>query len=326
MDIMPPTQDDSLRAKIAQGLRTGSKRGLSGFVWLVKLLVPLSLLTTLLHWSGLLGKADFLLQPLMAPLGLPPEAALPLVVAGLGGFYGGLAIITALPFTLAQLNLMGIFMLLAHALPQEGVIQAKSGLNPVKATIFRLVAASLTVALAGRLMGGDTAASISQTLVQAARPDIWLHLQGWLWETTELCIKILVIIVILNIAQEILKTMGWQEKITRPLKPFLKAMGLSRRAGFLWLTAMVFGLVYGAALIVEEANEGYLEPDELEDLQLSIGLNHAMIEDTIIMVAIGCNLLWIVLPRLVVAMAAVRLLGWFRKWRRKRKGLFAQRY
>ena len=313
---MTSNQVDSVRTKINHGLRAGSKRGLNGFLWIIKILVPLSFLTSLLAWSGLLAKADFLLRPLMAPLGLPPEAALPLVVSALGGFYGGLAIITALPFSLAQLNLMGAFMVLAHALPQEGMIQAKSGLNPVKATLVRLMAAAATVALLSRLMGGDTTASVAQTVAETARPELWAHIRIWMWETLKLCLNILVIVVILNIVLEILKNMGWLEKATRPLKPFLKALGLSRRAGFLWLTAMVFGLVYGAALIVEEANQGYLDPDELEDLQLSIGLNHAMIEDTLIMLAIGCSLLWIALPRLVLAMVVVRMLRWCRNRRR----------
>ena len=43
------------------------------------------------------------------------------------------------------------------------------------------------------------------------------------------------------------------------------------------MTAAIFGLAYGAAVIVEEAKEGHLAREELEGLHLSIGINHALL-------------------------------------------------
>lgn len=286
---------------------TGLKKGVGAFWWLIKVLVPISLATMLLQWFGVMAALEFIFRPLMAPLGLPPEAAFPLLIGLTAGFYGGLAVMTALPFTLAQLNLMGVFLLLAHSLIQEAAIQARSGLGATKSVVIRLGAAVLTVAVLSRLMGGDTAAPILTQAAAAARPEFMVALTGWLWSTVKLCLTILVIVSVLTAAMDLMKAHGWVEKADKPLRPFLRAMGLSRRSGFLWLTAVVFGLVYGAALIMEEARAGYLDDDELEDLQVSIGLNHSMIEDTIIFAAIGCNILWIAVPRLAMAVLAVRL-------------------
>ena len=54
-------------------------------------------------------------------------AALPLLIGMLTGVYGGIAAMVVLPFSSAQMTLMAVFILMAHALIQEGIIQGKSG-------------------------------------------------------------------------------------------------------------------------------------------------------------------------------------------------------
>ena len=244
----------------------------------------------------------------MGPLRLPAEAALPLLIGMTGGFYGGLAAMTALPFSQAQLTLMAVFMLMAHNLIQEGLIQARSGLNPLKSTVFRIIAALVTVYISARLMGAPPAESLAGGAVEVTGTGFGEMAAAWAGETAVLSLKILVIVVSLSVVMETVRSLGWTEAILRPFGPVLFLLGLSRRTGLLWLTAALFGLVYGAALIVEEAGQGELSPEELEELQLSIGLNHSMIEDSLIFIALGCGLGWILLPRLVVAALAVRLL------------------
>jgi hypothetical protein len=228
---------------------------------------------------------------------------------------------TALPFSQVQLTLMAIFMLMAHNLIQEGLIQAKSGLRPLKSTAFRIIAALIAVYISARLMGAPPAESLAGAAAGAAGPGFWGMAAGWAGGTAVLCLKILVIVVSLSMVMETIRSLGWTDSILKPFGPVLFLLGLSRRTGLLWLTAALFGLVYGAALIVEEAGRGDLTPQELEELQLSIGLNHSMIEDSLIFVALGCSLSWILLPRLVVAAAAVRVLRLGRRVMR-RGGLF----
>ncbi len=82
---------------------------------------------------------------MMSILSLPAIATLPLLIGMLTGIYGGIAAMSVLPFSQDQMTLMAIFLLIAHNLIQEGVIQAKSGIHPFKATVFRLAAATFTV-------------------------------------------------------------------------------------------------------------------------------------------------------------------------------------
>ena len=241
-------------------------------------------------------------------------AALPLLIGMLTGIYGGIASMAMLPLTKEQMTLVAIFLLIAHNLIQEGVIQGKSGLHPLKATVCRLLAAAVTVIVCGRLLQispevtGEGAAGLargSQTFAQM--------LLAWLHTTVILSAKIFIIIISLLTLLEIFKTIGWIDRIVRALRPLLRAFGLSDKAGILWMTAAVFGLAYGAAVIVEEAKEGYLSTDELQVLHLSIGINHSLSEDPALFLPFGLSALWLWVPRIITAVIAVRLFTWWQR-------------
>ena len=85
-----------------------------------------------------MARLDFLLKPLMGWLDLPPAAALPLIIGMLSSVYGGIAAMIVFPFSTAQMTLMAVFILTAHALIQEGIIQGQSGIHPLKATLVRI--------------------------------------------------------------------------------------------------------------------------------------------------------------------------------------------
>jgi len=99
--------------------------------------------------------------------------------------------------------------------------------------------------------------------------------------------------------------------MVRPMTPILKLLGLSPKMGLLWMTAAIFGIAYGAAVIVEEAGEGDYTREELTRLQLSIGINHAMIEDPLLFLSLGLNPFWLWVPRLLAAMIAVHVFRLF---------------
>jgi len=83
----------------------------------------------------------------------------------------------------------------------------------------------------------------------------------------------------------------------------------------LWLTAVVFGLSYGAAVIVGETKNGLFTQAELENLHLSIGINHAIIEDPGLFMSLGLNPFWLWVPRFMGAIVAVHIFSLWRKIR-----------
>ncbi|MGZ3635863.1 MAG: iron transporter [Syntrophales bacterium] len=306
------------RKRIKEGLKSGLRKGLSGFLWIMKILIPVSLFTALLAWTGWLGRLDFLLQPLMSILSLPAMATLPLLIGMLTNIYGGIAAMSVLPFSHDQMTLMAIFLLIAHNLIQEGVIQAKSGIHPLKATLFRLVAATFTVIAVAPFLNVTMTVSeragaspeTAQSLIEA--------LQEWGLTTLGLSIKIFVIIMFILTLLEILKTLDLISPMVRALRPVLKIMGLDQKVGFLWLTAVIFGVAYGGAVIVEEVKAGYLTKEELEELHLSIGINHSLVEDPSLFLSLGLSPFWLWVPRVIVAILAERVLALWRILKRRK--------
>ena len=294
----------------------GFWKGLRSFLWVVEILIPISLFTALLQWSGWINYLDLFLRPAMGWLHLPAMAAVPLTIALCTGIYGGIAAMTVLPFSQGQMTLMAIFMLIAHSLIQETVIQAKSGLHPFKAIPFRLCCAILTVlAVAPFLDTTQETIASSAPAVPFSLPFLAM-LSDWSISMLSLSSKIFLLVMSILILLEILKALDVIHLIVRTLAPVLRLLGLDERVGIPWIAGAFFGLVYGSAVILEEAREGHLKREELERLQLSIGINHSMIEDPALFLSLGLSPFWLWVPRLLMAMLAVRLLN---LWHRSRK-------
>ena len=299
--------------KLRASLTSGLAKGWSGFVWMLKILLPISLLTFLLSWFGWINRLDFILEPVMEVIGLPPMAAIPLIAGLLTGPYGAIAAMAPLPLTVDQMTLLAIFLLISHNLIQEGIIQSKSGLPFLKATLFRLIASITTVIVVSWFMGHETKTSALTDTPVIIQEQFFPMFKTWMVTALILSGKILVIIVTLMIILEIMKNYRLIDRIVHVMAPVLKVLGLRKESGFLWLPAATFGLTYGAAVIVEDAKEGNLSKDELERLQLSIGINHSMIEDPVLFLSLGLGIFWMCVPRLAAAIIAVQLFVIFKR-------------
>ena len=304
-----------IQNKLTYGLKTGTQKGWHGFVWMLKIIVPISFLTVLLEYSGWINKINFILEPCMNLLSLSPIAALPLIVGMLTGIYGGIAAMAVLPLTTNEMTLIAIFLLISHNLIQEGIIQSQSGLKPFKATLFRLTASVVTVMIVSRFLGPEPALVVAKGTPVAVQTAFIALMKNWLIATLYLSLKIFVIIMVIMILLEMMKIFNLIPHIVKVLSPLLKTMGLDQRAGILWLTAIAFGLAYGGAVIVEEAKEAYITKEQLEKLHLSIGINHSMIEDPALFLSLGLSAFWLWVPRLIVAIIAVRLFDLYYKIR-----------
>ena len=260
------------RERFKTGLFVGLGKGWTGFLWMMKIIIPLSLFTAVLAWSGLLETMDFFLRPVMGVFGLSPAATLPLLIGMLTGIYGGIASMAVLSLSLEEMTLVAIFLLIAHNLVQEGIIQGKSGVNPFVATIFRLVIAVVTVFVVSLLIGPSGPVHQDVVPVERAFQPFMVMVGDWARTMAALAVKIFFIIMGILTSLEMLKTFGWIQGIVTFFAPVLTFMGLSRRVGILWMTAVLFGLAYGGAVIVEEAKKGTLSKEDLEELHLSISV------------------------------------------------------
>jgi hypothetical protein len=310
-------EENAFRTRLKKGTIAGLKTGWDGFVWMMKIIIPISLFTAILDWSGLLGHLDFLLKPLMGWLDLPPAAALPLIIGMLSSTLGGIGAMVPLPFSTPQMTLIAVFILMAHGLIQEGIIQGKSGIHPLKATLVRIGAATITVLLMVPWVGSSTVMPAAADGGLPVSPAFLEMIRHWAWTTFRLMAKIFFIIMALLTLLELLKIFGLIHPFVRALGPFLRIMGLDQKVGFLWMTAVIFGLSYGGAIIMEEAKSGHLSREDLELLHLSIGMNHSIVDDPPLFLPMGIHPFWIYVPRLVMAIIIVRLVRLYQRYARR---------
>lgn len=299
------------------GLTEGLAKGWQSYRWVLKLIVPISFFTALLEYSGVLAHLDVLLAPLMHLLGLPAAAAVPIVAGALAGVYAGLGAMAVLPFTQAQMTLLAIFILIAHLLVQEGIIQAKAGFSVAGSALVRLAAAILTVMVARWFLvdGGVPVAELPAAA--AARPSFGVMLLGWVTAMGWLAVKIFFIVMTIMVSLAWMRRFDLIRHLVGGLRPVLRLLGLQPQVAVLWLSAVLFGILYGAAVITEEAQNGRFDADELDRLHVSIGINHSMIEDPALFLPLGIGVFWLWVPRLVAAMVAVRVYDLF-LWLRRR--------
>lgn len=309
--------NQTISIRLRDGVKVGLTRGMRGFIWLLKILAPVSLVTTLIETSGWLSYLDGFLRPVLEFLSLPPEAVLPLVSGLLVGLYGGVAAMAVLPFSTGQMTLIAVFLLLAHNLVQEGIVQAKSGTSIMKISLIRLLAAAIAVWVVAQFVDSETSMAVAPNQSGAPPDSLLLVSQRWLISMALLSLKMLIIVCGIMVAIELMQRFKVQQGLVTIFAPLLKTMGLNREVGLLWVTAILFGVAYGGAVIVEEIRKQGLPKEAVEKLHLSIGINHAMIEDPALFLPFGIHPLWLWGPRLVAAVAVVYLASaWFAVKRR----------
>ncbi|MFC2039073.1 iron transporter [Chloroflexota bacterium] len=296
---------NDFRSRLKTGFIEGIRQGWSSFVWMCRIVIPLSFLVTVLQWTGWLGYIDFLLNPLTALINLPPEAALPILAGMLINLYACIAIVAVVPFTAGQATLIAVFSLIAHNLITEGIIQHRSGINAFRIIIIRIVSAVVAVLVVSQFMG-DTGQPVELPAGLSVQAPFFDVVGNWAAGTLALIAKILGIIMGLMVILGWLRAFGWIEPLLSVFRPLMRILGLPERTTMMLMAGMLFGVVYGGALIVEEAKSGAYTKEELERLHISIGINHAIIEDPALFVIMGLNAFWMWVPKLVMSVIAVQ--------------------
>lgn len=290
------------------------------FITLMKVMLPVMIAVELAdHWGWIdaLGQAS---TPAMAWLALPPEAALIWITGAFVGIYGAIAVMIGLApqldFTAGQFSALCSMLLFAHALPVEQSIIHRAG-----ASFWATGALRIGVAL---VYGGAVAwFSRFSGLMSEPLSLAWLQaagstgggagLAGWVQATVLSLAATFAILVALLVLLDALERTGVTRRITALLTPLLRFSGLEDRAAPVTTVGVLLGLTYGGALIIEESERQRFAARTGFLALAWLSLSHALIEDTLLLFALGANL-WVVLVgrvavTLVLIAALARLLG-----------------
>lgn len=290
------------------------------FVTLMKVMLPVMIAVQLAEHWGWIEALGHAIAPAMAWLALPPEAGLIWITGAFVGIYGAIAamigLASQLELSTGQLSALCAMLLFAHGLPVEQSIVRRAG-----ASFWATGALRVGVALAyggavawGSRLTGVLADPVSLAWMQAssegADPG---GLLGWAYSTALSLAMTFAILVALLVLLDVLERTGVTRRITSMLTPLLRFSGLDARAAPVTTVGVLLGLTYGGALIIEESDRQKFDARTRFLALAWLCLSHSLIEDTILLLALGADV-WVVLVgrvavTLVLIAALARLLG-----------------
>lgn len=289
------------------------------FMAVAKVMVPVMLAVQIAQQYGLVHHIGALIAPAMSLLGLPAEAGIIWVTTVFTGIYGGLATFAGLAggldMTAAQVSALCAMMLFAHSIPVEQAIVRRAGASFWATALLRLASAVLYAALVTWIcrLTGHLSESVSFAWLtgssfthggQGQGAMQWLQSTAWSMGLTFL------IIMVLAAALDLLQYLGITRRITALLMPVLRVSGLDAKVAPVTTVGVLLGLTYGGALIIEESEKQNF-PARTRFLALSwLSLSHSLIEDTLLLLALGANIWVILVGRLAVTLLIVALLAW----------------
>lgn len=109
------------------------------------------------------------------------------------------------------------------------------------------------------------------------------------------------ILVPLMIALELMrqtKTLNW---LTDKIHPWTGRIGFTREALVPLIAGFLFGISYGAGVLIPEARSNLISKRQIFLVAVFLALCHAMIEDTLLFMAVGANGLYLFFSRLILA-------------------------
>lgn len=288
--------------------RRGLMRGLRLFVTLLKVMVPAYLAVSLLKQTAFLDAAVQAVAPLMRWIGLPPSAAVPLVVAFSGSLYGAIGAMQSLHFTPEQMTQIAVVMLIAHNLIVELSITARLRTRWALIGVFRVTAGLAMGALMHYAFGFNAHTSTAGGALASLRPALHgapycLAEAHALWSTLA---KTFCIVVPLMTVLEFVRTGPWLDRLTSATARPLRVFGLERESVLPFWAGVILGIAYGAGMIIDATENDNFHGRQAFLVSVFLGLAHALIEDTLLFVALGAALFWVLVPRV----AAACLLTW----------------
>lgn len=274
---------------------------------LTRIMVPITIMTELLSRMGAIEAVAPAFAPVMSLVGLPPALGLAWLSGMLVGIWGAVPLIFVIvpvsSLSVADITVFSALLLFAHGLPVEQKIIQKAGPGMIVTTLLRIVGGVLYAFLLHRLLDvtGWLSSPVNPTWVPMNATSDWSGFFGGLLETM---LSMLVILLALSWGLEILKITGLLRIIMMALAPVLWLAGIRGEAGHFTAVGLFLGISYGGGLLIREAQSGAVSPRQVFVSCVFMGFAHSIIEDTLIVVALGADLGSVLGGRLVFALAA----------------------
>ncbi|UAC47825.1 nucleoside recognition domain-containing protein [Bacillus aquiflavi] len=288
-----------LFGSVKRGLLNGLKT-----TWILgKIIFPVTLIVSILQYTPLLSWLIELITPIMKIFGLSGDAAIPLVLGNVLNLYAGIGAILTLDFTVKEVFFIAVMLSFSHNLIVESSVAHRVG---VKLSVMLAVRIGLSVVSALMInfiwKGGSEAAKYGfiSTNNEEVSGLVNILLVGL--EKASLGILQLVIIVMpMMVVIQILKDFKWLAVFSKWVSPFTRALGMKENTSTTMAAGLLFGLAYGAGVMIQAVKEDGVEKKDLTLAFIFLVACHAVVEDTLIFVPLGIPVIPLLLIRVITA-------------------------
>lgn len=276
---------------------------------MLKILIPVSIGVKILQETGAMEYVGLALAPLMRLVGLPGEMGLVWGTGMITNLFGGIiAYMSLAPYyhlDVAQTTVLCLMMLVAHTFPIELQVAKKAGVKFITMFIFRFGFAFLMGLALNLIYNGFSV--LQEPAVITWKQKIILDPTWQQWAIGELKNygTIMLFIFCLLFLIKILKVIGVINWITKGLSPILRMMGIGAEVTTIAIIGLTLGVVYGGVLIINESKNKEINKRDIFYCLALMGLCHSVIEDTILMMALGGHYTGILIFRLLASILII---------------------
>jgi hypothetical protein len=272
---------------------------------LYKILIPFIFIIKLLEVAGIVDLIAKVFAPIMGLIGLPSELGIIWVTAIVINIYAALIlfinILPGLDVSVAEITILTVAMLFAHNLLVESAISRSAGVSFVFTCLYRLVSAFFACWVLNLIytkLNYLQEPFITSFTLEAPQPGLWL----WFKDQILYLFYIFIIVVVLVTILEFLKVIGIESFLKKILAPPLRFFGISESSMNIIIVGMTIGLQFGGGILIKEVNSAKIDKQSVFLSILMINLIHAIIEDTLLMLAVGGHFSGVILARIVFSL------------------------
>ncbi len=273
--------------------------------WILgRIVFPITIIVSLLTYTPVIDWIIAIFTPLMKGIGLPGEAAIPLALGNLLNLYAAIGAILSLDLSVKHVFILAIMLSFSHNLIIETAVAKKIGINIIVPIAVRVSLALLSALLITYIwQGGTEQAQYGMIAAVEQVPDTWIGIMLLAFKKAMMGIWQIVLIVFpLMIGIQVLKDIKAIEYLAKWSVPLTKILGLSSgRTSVSLLAGIIFGLAYGAGVIIQSAKEENLSRKDLYLLTIFLVSSHAVVEDTVIFIPLGIPVFPLLIIRMLVA-------------------------
>ena len=293
------------KQQVIDALQSALPKALKTTLWLLKIILPISLLVRFLQYAGIIDYIAEKTEPLFSLVGLPGQSAIAFITSVFSPLYAALAVMPSLSLNMREITILALMCLLSHNMIVECSVQAKTGSSFVGIFTFRLLMSFVVAAFLNTILPYEGYSSPWFILEEREDTSLSALINGWLISSLILAMIMGIIISLLMFVHRLMDEMHWLEKVTGYINPLISFFGLPEKCSFMWIVGNVVGLTYGGAIMIDAIQNKQITVNESKKLNIHLAVSHSLIEDTLIFASVGVSVGWIMCTRLFFAFCTV---------------------